>query len=111
MSLRGENVVKPFQIRMVGFNAADAAAGPDFVRKLIVLDAEGHFVGNDLPAAMAVERYGKRIKNREAFAEFPHLLETVPHQYGHETEAGILRIGCDAGYEADLADPVEDVHL
>lgn len=56
VSLRGEDVVQPFEVGIVLLHPAHIAADADFARQLVVLDPEGHLVGDDLPAPVPVER-------------------------------------------------------
>ena len=80
-------------------------------RQLDVADAVRHFVRDDFPAPVAVQRDGIRIQQRQRLPVFAHFRQTALHEFRHQSHTGIFRIGRHARDESDGVHGGMDVHF
>ena len=106
-----KSIVQIHKRLIVPFHTVDHAGRIDRRGDLPILDDIGDLVGNDLPAAPAVERNGIRIQKRKRFVLAAHMRKAAIHQLLHDALAGILRIGAHTRHKADRINLAIDVHL
>ena len=111
MRLLGKRGVQVHEVEVVIGYAAHVTRGSHATRYLVVAHLVRNLVGNDLPAAVAVQRDGVREENGERLVLLAHAHKALAHKPAHDALASILRVGGNTRDETDLVDGLVNVHL
>ena len=109
--LLGKRGVQVHEVEVVVRHAAHITRGPHAARYLVVAYLVRDLVGDNLPAAMAIQRDGVGEENGERLVLIAHAHETLAHKPAHDALTGVLRVGGNARDETDLVDGLVNVHL